>query len=113
MPKGRPKHTRKDVNHAKIVRECRQVGIVVYDLADIGGEVPDTIMSWRGVCLLVEIKAPGKRDDLTDGEKRGRDKCARVGVYWVIACDLDDVLEAFAPRNLTNEQIIYQQVRRK
>ena len=92
---SRPKHTRKDRNHRQLVRECEQVGIVVWDLADIGGKVPDTLMMWRGRCIPVEIKAPGKRDDLTHGERVGLAECAGVGVDWVIAECLEDVLVAF------------------
>ena len=101
----RSKHTRKDVNHAQIVRMCRQLGIVVFDVADVGGTCPDTFMVWRGRCLPVEIKAIGKRHDLTEGEKVGRDRCSYNGVSWVIAESIDDILEAFAIiGNRTNEE---------
>jgi len=45
--------------------------------------------------VTVEIKADGKRDDLTDGELEGQAECAYVGVDWVIAVTVDDVLTAF------------------
>jgi hypothetical protein len=69
--------------------------MVVFDTANVGGTCPDAFICWRGRCVPVEIKAPGKRDDLTDGERKGLADCAYVGVPWVIACDLDDVLDAF------------------
>ena len=92
---NRPRHTRRDANHLQLVRNCQQLGMVVYDTADIGGTYPDTIICWRGRCIPVEIKAPGKSRDLTDGEREGIESCAIVGVTWVIATDLDDVLKAF------------------
>ena len=92
---NRPKRTRKDANHATLISQCRQLGMVVYDTADAGGKLPDTFMCWRGKCLPVEIKAEGKRDDLTDGELEGQAECAYVGVDWVIAVTVDDVLTAF------------------
>ena len=92
---NRPRHTRRDANHLQLVRNCQQLGMVVYDTADIGGTYPDTIICWRGRCIPVEIKAPGKSRDLTDGEREGMENCAIVGVTWVIATDLDDVLKAF------------------
>ena len=92
---SRPKHTRRDANHRQLVSNCHQLGMVVYDTADIGGECPDTIICWRGKCLPVEIKFPGKSHDLTDGERAGMENCAIVGVPWVIATELDDVLRAF------------------
>jgi len=92
---SRPRHTRKDKNHTIIVLQCRALGMVVWDLADIGGKLPDLLCIWRGRCVPVEVKAPGRRDDLTDGERAGRYECRDVGVEWCVAEDLDDVLEAF------------------
>lgn len=99
MPKtSRPRHTRPDANHAEIRDQCRALGMVVWDLKDIGGKLPDLLVIWRGRCVPVEIKAPGKRGDLTPGERDGMAECAYVGVDWVIAEDLDDVLQAFGAK---------------
>jgi len=94
-PISRPRHTRKDANHTEIRDQCRALGMVVWDLADIGGKLPDLLCIWRGRCVPVEVKAPGKRDDLTTGEADGQAECGYAGVEWVIAEDLDDVLRAF------------------
>lgn len=94
----RPRHPKKDSNHNEIATQCRAVGMVVWDLADMGGRIPDLLVIWRGRCLPVEVKPPGKRDDLTYGERDGMDECADVGVDWVIAEDLDDVLRAFGAK---------------
>ena len=94
-PQGRPRHTKPDANHAAIRDQCRALGMVVWDLKDIGGKLPDLLVIWRGRCVPVEIKPPGKRERLTMGERVGLAECADVGVDWVIAEDLDDVLDAF------------------
>ena len=91
----RPKHTRKDTNHALVVGDCRYLGMVVWDTADLGGEVLDTVVCWRGRCLPVEIKPPGKETKLTAGELEAIIQLRRVGVEAVVATCLEDVLEAF------------------
>lgn len=92
---SRPKHTRRDANHATTLSDCRAYGMVVWDTADIGGKVLDALVCWRGHCLPVEIKPVGKCDHLTDGEHEGIDELARVGVYAVVATRLEDILRAF------------------
>jgi len=94
-PPSRPRHTKPDVNHAEVRDDCRAAGMVVWDLKDMGGKLPDLLCVWRGRCVPVEVKAPGKSDDLTDGERDGMAECADAGVAWVIAESAEDVLEAF------------------
>ena len=94
-PTSRPRHTRKDANHTAIRDQCRALGMVVWDLADIGGKLPDLLCIWRGRCVPVEVKAPGKRDDLTQGERDGQAECGDVGVEWCVATCCIDVLRAF------------------
>ena len=94
-PPSRPRHTRRDINHSMLVIQCRALGMVVWDLADSGGRLPDLLVIWRGRCVPVEVKAPGKSDDLTDGERDGMAECADVGVKWIVATDLDDILRVF------------------
>jgi hypothetical protein len=77
------------------VGDCRYLGMVVWDTADIGGEVLDAMICWRGRCIPVEIKPPGKEKDLTAGELVGIMKLRRVQVDAAIVTSLDDVLEAF------------------
>jgi len=91
----RPKHTRKDENHPQIVKDCRALGMVVIDTADIGGVVLDVVVCWRGRCLPVEIKMPARRDQLTLGERVAIEELERVGVQAVVATCLEDVLVAF------------------
>lgn len=91
----RPKHTRRDANHARLVANCRDIGIVVWDTADLGGEILDTIMFWRGICMPIEIKAPGKRTQLTDGERESIETLKRIEVPHAVAVTVEDVIEAF------------------
>ncbi len=92
---SRPKRTRRDANHSHVIQECRALGIVVWDTADLGGEVLDTVMFWRGTALPVEIKAPGKENDLTENERISIEKLGSLGVRAVIATKAEDVLRAF------------------
>ena len=88
----RPKHTRKDRNHSDIVTAAREFGIVVWDTADIGGRVLDTLMCWRGRCIPVEIKARGHLNDLTEGEREGIAELAAVGVRAIVATQIEDIV---------------------
>lgn len=96
----RPKYTRKDTNHAEIIAQCRELGIVVWDTSPLGGKVLDTIMFWRGDAIPIEIKAPGKEDDLTDGEKEGIAELQNAYVPPVIVTSVEDVIRAFQLRRL-------------
>ena len=91
----RPRHTRKDANHAEIVGQLRDLGAVVFDTADLGGDVRDLVVCWSGKCLPVEIKQPGHEDRLTDGERATLRELKRVGVPPVVATDVEDVMRAF------------------
>ena len=91
----RPRHTRKDANHAELVRQLRDAGALVFDTADIGGMVLDLIVCWGGKCLPVEVKQPGHEHRLTDGERATLRELERVGVTPVVATDVEDVMRAF------------------
>lgn len=78
MMAARPKHTKRDANHAQMVKELRDLGFCVLDTADLGGMVLDLFVGgWRGPgplhgewqWLHVEVKPPGKRYNLTEGER--------------------------------------------
>ena len=94
----RPKRTRKDSNHAEIVSGCRELGIIVWDTADSGGKVLDTVMFWHGVAIPIEIKSPGKEDDLTKGERKGIAELQNVNVPPVVVTSVEDVVRAFELR---------------
>lgn len=92
---ARPKYTKRDTNHKKIVNQCRELGMVVWNLADVGGKVLDTIVFWRGRAIPVEIKSPGKEDDLTDDETESIEELKTVGVDPIIATTVHDILKEF------------------
>lgn len=89
----RPKHTQRDLNHAQIRDELRQLGAVVWDLADVGGEVFDLLVCWRGRCLPVEVKQLGSESDLTEDEEGSIRRLSLVGVEVIIATNPEDVIE--------------------
>lgn len=91
----RPRHTKKDLNHAAILGECRALGMVAWDLADLGNEILDCIVFWRGMSLVVEIKSPGKEKNLTAGEAEGIRKLNAVGVYPVVVSCTEDIVARF------------------
>jgi len=91
---GRPKYTKKDTTHKSIVQECRELGMILWDTADIGGEVLDLMIFWRGRAIPVEVKTPGKIK-LTEKEKIGIKKLRDVDIEPIIATSVEDILKAF------------------
>jgi hypothetical protein len=88
----RPKHTKRDANHTQIVQELTQLGAVVWDLADLGGEVLDIIVFWRGQARPVEIKSTDT-EDLTEKELHSIQRLQLVGVQPVVATRTEDILD--------------------
>lgn len=91
----RPKHTRKDNNHATIRDKLRENGCQVVDVADLGGKCGDLVVSWRGRTIHVEVKDTGKRDDLTPGELEFMWELERVGCRLVVAETAEEVIRYF------------------
>jgi hypothetical protein len=54
------RHGRIDGNQPAIVEALRGAGASVQSLADLGHGVPDLLVGWRGINLLMEVKAGGK-----------------------------------------------------
>jgi Holliday junction resolvase len=54
-----------DDNQAEIVKALRQAGATVQSLAEVGNGVPDLLIGFRGVTVLMEVKdgskVPSKR----------------------------------------------------
>lgn len=92
---SRPRHPKRDANHQAILDGCRALGIVVWDTSDLGGQILDAVMFWRGKVVPVEIKTPGCEHDLTDGEIHGMRALSAQGIYPCVATCLEDVLRAF------------------
>jgi len=94
----RPKHTRRDTNQLSMVAILRSLGMVVWDVADTGGDVLDLVVSWRGVTRVVEVKRPGHRHMLTPNEQASIDALAFVGVTAIVAETFQDVLDEWGER---------------
>ena len=92
---SRPRHTKPDTNQAQIVADLQRLGAVVWRLSDLGGEVLDLIVFWRGLAMPVEVKMPGHEAELTDGERESIRRLAQVGVKAVIATCTEDVIADF------------------
>jgi len=72
----------------------------VWDTADIGGEILDLMIFWRGRAVPVEVKSKGSAKNLTEGEREGIEKLESVGIYPVIATDIQDILDAFEQKGV-------------
>ena len=93
----RPKYTKKDLNHAEIVAQCRELGMIVWDVADLGGEVLDIVVYWRGRAIPVEIKSEGGK--LTNGERKSLRLLESAGIKAVVAYCVEDIVRAFDERS--------------
>jgi hypothetical protein len=59
---NRTGHTgRTDRNHTEILNGLRQAAIGAVSIASVGGGVPDLIAGFRGICIVLEVKVPGKK----------------------------------------------------
>ena len=58
--------SKRDANHAVIVRALRSAGRHVVELFALGGSHPDIVVVWPGGIVFMEIKAPGGK--LTPGQ---------------------------------------------
>ena len=52
------RNARVDSNHTEIVAAFRKLGASVLSLANLGRGVPDLLIAWCGVTMMVEVKAP-------------------------------------------------------
>jgi hypothetical protein len=91
----RPHHPRRDANSQAVLDGCRRMGMVVWDTSDLGGEILDAVVFWRGHVLPIEIKAPGHESDFTPGEVEGMRRLSSVGVYPLVVTDAYEVARAF------------------
>lgn len=89
---SRPKRTRHDANQAEIVRVFQSLGAVVWDLSDVGGQVLDLIVFWRGRARVVAVKRTAD-SILTPNEVRSIMALQLVGVEPIVATSWEDVVE--------------------
>lgn len=84
---------RQDQNHTALLRVARDIGAAIVDTHALPGAL-DVLIGYRGRLHLVEIKAPGKRDDLTAAERLTIARLARVGVAVPVVETADELLRA-------------------
>jgi hypothetical protein len=87
-------YTKRDANHVEIRDGLRALGAVVWDTADLGGEVLDLIVFWRGQVVAVEVKNPDSRWKLTESQAKAIVALQDVGCTVVVAEYVEDVLVA-------------------
>ena len=98
---GRPRHTRHDANQAALVRDLVRLGAVIWDLSDVGGEVLDLVVFWRGQTRVVEVK-PSKRAYFTAHQMDSILRLRTVGITVIIAVTAEDVIEAWEENTNAN-----------
>ena len=96
---------RVDANQAEIIADLRRLGAYVWITASLGGEVLDLIVFWHSLVIPVEIKVPGKLDDLTDGERQGIRKLREVGIEPIVATCAEDIVAEVYRRVAAREAI--------
>ena len=99
MTAARPKHPKPDANQPQMVADLRRLGFYVIITADLGGKCLDLfICGWKAAAaswqwLHIEVKPPGKRDDLTEGERAFFDECPHCPA--IVAETVGDVVGWF------------------
>ena len=93
-----PKRCRSDLNQAVIVSHLRQIGASVRVVSQHGIGF-DLLVAYRRMVYLVEVKRPGKSQDLTDNEAQ---TMAKFSNYLVIEC-VDDFLRQTIRRGQDDE----------
>jgi hypothetical protein len=63
-------YKKKDLNHAGIVKELKQIpGISVLDISSLGKGCGDILVGYRNLNFLFEIKQPSQKNKFTKAEK--------------------------------------------
>lgn len=87
-----------DRNQAEIVQALRKVGASVQSLAAVGEGVPDLLVGWRGMNLLIEVKdgnKPPSGRKLTPDQEAWHDAWAGRPVF-VVTC-VDQAIDILKP----------------
>lgn len=84
---------RVDQNHRDIKQAVCQLGGIWLDMTQARRSPIhcDAIVLYRGHMLPVEVKAPGKREDLTDDERHFHDVCGLKSIRVWILENFDDI----------------------
>ena len=62
------RHGRRDLTHAEIRKELRDLGASVVDLGDVGNDIPDLLVGFCDRDFLVEAKSA--KGELSDGQSK-------------------------------------------
>ena len=92
---NRPRHPRTDANQAALIRDCRALGMIVWDTSRNGGQVLDLVVHWRGVTRVVEVKRLGHEDEFTANEADSILALASVGIVAIVATCVEDVVKGW------------------
>ena len=86
---------RTDENQKSIVNELRSYGFLVRVTSSIGQGFPDILVAKDRKALGVEIKAKGKRKNLTDDEITMQSWFEQLGMKYVVAEDVAEIIKAW------------------
>lgn len=86
----RPKHTKKDRVQKQIVKELRELGGIICDTSNIGGEVLDLFVGLWGYWIPVELKSPGGK--LTKAQEESIAKLDELKLPYIVAETTDEIL---------------------
>lgn len=80
---------------AKLVRELKKLGIKHIKLSAIGRRgLPDRqIFLPSGQALFIELKSPGRRDNLSPNQKLEIDALKALGFPVLVSCSAEECLE--------------------
>jgi Holliday junction resolvase len=87
-----------DGNHGEIVAALREAGAMVQSLAPVGGGVPDLLVGWQGMLLLLELKDGSRipsQQKLTPEQVRWHEAWSGHPVYVVRS--VTETLEVLKP----------------
>lgn len=86
---------RTDENQKSMVNELRSYGFMVKVTSSMGQGFPDVLVAKDRVAMGVEIKVKGKKEELTDAEIEMRSWWDVLGMKYVVAESVSDVMKAF------------------
>jgi len=86
---------RTDENQKSVVNELRSYGFEVKVTSSIGHGFPDFLISKDRKAAGVELKAKGKRKELTDDEITMQTWWIALGMNYIVAEDTGEILTAF------------------
>ena len=95
MTSARPRYPKPDRNQAEIIDQLTEMGLVVWNLSSLGGNVLDIVVFGYGRALPVEIKFHGLESDLTEGEAESIRQLSEVGVEALVASDAEQIVRQF------------------